>query len=121
MYAILIPETVLVLYFVYKLRQFRLILALAIASRLVQSLELHYEDTANEASSTWADSARISEFVSMIAELIPAVVTLLAVIIIIVLISIALLVRYCYMQRFSRPQAYLCVQVGNVQNCVNLE
>jgi hypothetical protein len=57
----------------------------------------------------------------MVAELIPAVVTLLVVIIIIVLISIVLLVRYCYMQRFARPQAYLCVQVGNVQNSVNLE
>jgi hypothetical protein len=57
----------------------------------------------------------------MIAELIPAVVTLLVVIIIIVLISIVLLVRYCYMQRFLGPQAYLCVQVGNVQSCVNLE
>jgi hypothetical protein len=89
---------------------------------LVQSLELHYEDTANAASSTQtADAARISQFVSMIAELISAAVTLLVVMIIIVLIAIALLVRYCYMQRFSRPQAYLCVQVGNVQNCVNLE
>jgi hypothetical protein len=80
MYAIVIPETVLVLYFVYKLRQFRLILAVAIGPRLVQSLELHYEDTANAASSTQtADAAQISEFVSMIAELIPADVTLLAV------------------------------------------
>jgi hypothetical protein len=25
------------------------------------------------------------------------------------------------MQRFSRPQAYLCIQIGNVQSCVNLE
>jgi hypothetical protein len=89
---------------------------------LVQSLELHYEDTANAASSTQtADAAQISEFVSMIAELIPADVTLLVVIIIIVLIAIGLLVRHCYMQRFSRPQAFFCVQIGNVQNFVNLE
>jgi hypothetical protein len=57
----------------------QLILAVAIGSRLVQSLELHYEDTANAASSTQTDSARISQFVSMIAELIPVDVTLLAV------------------------------------------
>jgi hypothetical protein len=121
MYAIVIPETVLVLYWVYKLGQFRLILAVAIGPRLVQSLELHYEDTANAASSTQTDSARISKFVSMIAELIPVDVTLLALVIIIVLIAITLLVRHCYMHRLSKPQAYLCVQIGNVQNCVNLE
>jgi hypothetical protein len=122
MYAIVIPETILVLYFVYKLRQFRLILAVAIGPRLVQSLELHYGATVGPAASTQtADAAQISKFVSMIADLIPADVTLLAVIIIIVLIAIALLVRHCYMHRFSRPQAYLCVQIGNVQNCVNLE
>jgi hypothetical protein len=83
----------------------QLILAVPIGSRLVQSLELHYEDTANAASSTQTDSARISQFISRIAELIPVDVILLALVIIIVLIAIALLVRYCYMQRFSRPQA----------------
>jgi hypothetical protein len=122
MYAIVIFETVLVLYFVYKLRQFRLILAVAIGPRLVQSLDLHYEDTADAASSTQtADAAQISEFVSMIAELIPVDVTLLALVIIIVLIAITLLVRHCYLHRLSKPQAYLCVQIGNVQNCVNFE
>jgi hypothetical protein len=122
MYAVVVPETVLVLYFAYKLRQFRLILAVAIGPRLTQSLELHYGDTAGAASSTQTpDVAQISKFVSMIAELIPVDFTLLLLVLIIVLIAIAFFVRYCYMQHFSRPQAYLCIQIGNVQNCVNLE
>jgi Na+-transporting NADH:ubiquinone oxidoreductase subunit NqrD len=122
MYAIVILETMLVLYFVYELRQFRLLLALAIGPRLVQSLELHYGATVSPTASTQtADVAQISKFVSMIAELIPVDVTLLALVIIIVLIAITLLVRHCYLHRLSKPQAYLCVQIGNVQNCVNLE
>jgi hypothetical protein len=122
MYAIVIPETVLVLYLVYKLRQFRLILSLALAPRLAQSLELHYGATVSPTASTQIpDVTQFSKFVSMIAELIPVDVTLLALVIIIVLIAIVLLVRYCYMQRFSKPQAYLCVQIGNVQSCVNLK
>jgi hypothetical protein len=89
---------------------------------LVQSLELHYGATVSPAASTQtADVAQISKFVSMIAELIPVDVTLLALVIIIVLIAITLLVRHCYMHRLSKPQAYLCVQIGNIQNCVNLE
>jgi hypothetical protein len=122
MYAIVILETMLVLYFLYKLRQFRLLLAVAIGPRLVQSLELHYGATVSPTASTQtADVAQISKFVSMIAELIPVDVTLLALVIIIVLIAITLLVRHCYMHRLSKPQAYLCVQIGNIQNCVNLE
>jgi hypothetical protein len=122
MYAIVILETMLVLYFVYKLRQFRLLLALSFGPRLVQSLELHYGATVSPTASTQtADVAQISKFVSMIAELIPVDVTLLALVIIVVLIAITLLVRHCYMHRLSKPQAYLCVQIGNIQNCVNLE
>jgi hypothetical protein len=57
----------------------------------------------------------------MIAELVPVDFTLLVLVIIIVLMAIALLVRYCYMQRLSKPQAYLCIQIGNIRNCANLE
>jgi hypothetical protein len=100
MYAIVIPEAVLVLYLVYKLRQFRLILSVAFALRLVQSLELHYGATVSPTASTQtADVAQISKFVSMIAELIPVDVTLLALVIIVVLIAIILLVRHCYLHR----------------------
>jgi hypothetical protein len=120
MYAIVILDTMLVLYFAYKLRQFRLVLAVAIGPRLVQALDLHYGPTVS-ASTRTPDAAQISEFVSMIAELIPVDFTLLALVIIIVLIAITLLVRHCYMQRLSKPQAYLCVQIGNIRNCVNLE
>jgi hypothetical protein len=78
-------------------------------------------DQLSAASTQTPDAAQISKFVSMIAELIPVDFTLLALVIIIVLIAITLLVRHCYMQRLSKPQAYLCVQIGNIQNCVNLE